>query len=153
LDHHGIVAGMCDELGIVDRVNKRIGSGDNRRIIQPGAALKAMIINGLGFSNRRLYWTPQFFESKASDLNDHALGKALDAIYAYGPTRFFGEVAFEIAHERNLFNSMMHLDSTSFSVTGAYEMGEETESHFGGIAQRWLVVRSEQAKKRDSAGA
>jgi transposase len=138
LDHHGIVAGVCDELGIVDRVNKRIGSGDDRRIIQPGVALKAMIINGLGFSNRRLYLTPQFFESKAvglllgedikaSDLNDHALGKALDAIYAYGPTRFFGEVAFEIAHERNLFNSMMHLDSTSFSVTGAYEMGEETE--------------------------
>lgn len=52
-----------------------------------------MIINGLGFTNRRLYLTPQFFQSKAieflfeekvcaDDFNDHALGKALDEISA-----------------------------------------------------------------------
>jgi transposase len=136
LDHHGIVAGVCDELGIVERINARIKSKDDRRIIQPGFAVKAMIINGLGFSNRQLYLTPQFYESKAlglllgegikaSDLNDHTLGKALDEIYAYGPTRLFGEVAFEIGHEKGLFNGMMHLDSTSFSVTGGYDIPEE----------------------------
>jgi transposase len=131
LDHHGIVAGICDELQIVDRINKRIGSSDNRRIIQPGVSAKAMIINGLGFSNRQLYLTPQFFDSKpvealfgadikAEDLNEHTLGKALDEIYAYGPTKLFGEIAFEIAHEKKLFGKTAKLDSTSFSVQGEY---------------------------------
>jgi transposase len=55
-----------------------------------------MILNGLGFTGRRLYLTPQFFEGKplerllgegilAKHLNDDALGDALDAIAAYGP--------------------------------------------------------------------
>src|SRR3990167_6370944 len=131
LDHHGITAGICDELQIVDRINKRIGSPDIRRIIQPGLGVKAMIINSLGFTNRRLYLTPQFFASKpvealfgagiiAEDLNEHTLGKALDEIYAYGPTKLFGEIAFEIAHEKGLFGKTAKLDSTSFSVQGEY---------------------------------
>ena len=54
-----------------------------------------MIINGLGFANRRLYLTPQFFQSeaieflfeksvRATDFDDHALDNALDEIVAYG---------------------------------------------------------------------
>jgi transposase len=132
LDHHGIVAGICDELCIVERINKRIGSTDPRRVIQPGVSVKAMVINGLGFTNRRLYLTPQFFESKAlnalfdepitaEQLDDHALGKCLDEISAYGETRLFGEIALEIAIEKGLLGPTGHLDTTSFSLTGAYE--------------------------------
>ena len=95
MDHHGLIAGLCKELKIAERINDRIGSLDPRRIVQPGLAVVAMIINGLGFTNRRLYLTPQFFESKAvgqlleegikaADLNDHALGKALEEISDYG---------------------------------------------------------------------
>jgi transposase len=131
LDHHGIVAGMCDELEIVERINKRIGSSDLRRIIQPGVSVKAMIINGLGFVNRCLYLTTQFFASKpveallgegvrAEDLDDHTLGKTLDEIYAYGCTKFFGEIAFEIAQEKGLLGTTAKLDSTSFSFEGDY---------------------------------
>jgi hypothetical protein len=46
LDHHGMVAALCDDLNIVEGINKRIGSDDPRRVIQPGTAVKAMIING-----------------------------------------------------------------------------------------------------------
>ena len=57
-----------------------------------------MIMNGLGFTIRRLYLTPQFFESKAieylfsadvtaSEFGPHTLGKALDEISAYGTSR------------------------------------------------------------------
>ena len=88
MDHHGLVAASCRELKLVERINTRIGSTDPRRVIQPGVAVMAMIINGLGFSNRRLYLTPQFFKNKcieqlfeqdikASQLDDHTLGKAL----------------------------------------------------------------------------
>ncbi len=91
-----------------------------------------MILNGLGFTNRRLYLTPQFFESKpvpqlfgkdvkASQFDDNALGKALDEIAEYGSSRMFGEIAFEIALENNLLGELAHLDSTSMSVEGKYD--------------------------------
>jgi transposase len=93
-----------------------------------------MILNGLGFTNRRLYLTPQFFESKPVErllgeniswhhLDDNTLGKALDEIYEYGASKLFGEIAFEIALENNLLGSLAHLDSTSLSVEGEYEKG------------------------------
>ncbi len=95
MEHHGLVAAACRDLGIVDKINARVGSKDPRRVIQPGLAVAAMIMNGLGFTNRRLYLTPQFFESKAikylfsadvaaTDFDAHTLGKALDEISDYG---------------------------------------------------------------------
>ena len=65
MDHHGLVAAVCRDLGIIDKINARVGSKDPRRVIQPGLAVAAMIINGLGFTNRRLYLSPQFFERYA----------------------------------------------------------------------------------------
>jgi hypothetical protein len=41
-------------------------------------------------------------------LDDNALGKALDEIYAYGASKLFGEIAFEIALENNLLGSLAH---------------------------------------------
>ena len=131
MDHHGLVAAVCHDLGLVDKINARIGSKDPRRKIQPGLAVVAMIINGLGFSNRRLYLTPQFFESKAieylfsadvaaTDFDAHTLGKSLDEISSYGSSRLYGEIAFEIAMEKNLLGERSHLDTTSFAVQGEY---------------------------------
>ena len=141
LDHHGLVAATCREYGIQEKINKRIGSKDPRRVVQPGLAVVAMIINGLGFTNRRLYLTPQFFESKplelllgqaveAKDLNDHALGKALDEIADYSSSGLFSEIAFEVAQEAGLLETMRtaHLDSTSFALHGKYDQGGETEA-------------------------
>lgn len=138
IDHHGLVAAVSQDLGIAEKINHRIGSKDPRRKIQPGLAAVAMIINGLGFTNRRLYLTPQFFQSKAvesffdetvcaKDFNDHALGKALDEIASYGSSKLFGEVAFEIAMEQGLLGPKAHLDSTSFTLHGEYADGNLEE--------------------------
>lgn len=135
MDHHGLTAGICRELKLAERINARIGSQDSRRIIQPGTAVNAMIINGLGFTNRRLYLTPQFFQSKAIEqllgegiqaehLDDHALGKALDEIADYGPTKLYGEIAFELLQENGLLGSNAHLDTTSFALQGQDETKE-----------------------------
>jgi transposase len=131
VDHHGLVAAVCKDLGIAEKINRRIGSKDPRRKIQPGLAVVAMIINGLGFTNRRLYLTPQFFQSKAieflfdeqvtaSDFNDQTLGKGLDEISSYGSSKLYGEVAFEIAMEQGLLGPRAHHDTTSFLVHGEY---------------------------------
>jgi transposase len=103
VDHHGIVAAVCQDLGIKDKINAALGSGDRQRVVSAGTSVVAMILNRLGFTNRRLYLTPQFFSNKpverllgeaikASDLTAHTLGQTLDEIAAYGTSRLFGEV-------------------------------------------------------------
>lgn len=139
LDHHGLVAGICQDLNLAGKIDERLGKKDPRRIVSAGMGAVAMIVNGLGFTNRRLYLTPQFFESKpvsdlfgkslaAKDFNDHALGKALDEISAYGSSKLFGEIAFEIALENNLLGELAHIDSTSLSVEGKYDVESVEET-------------------------
>ena len=60
LDHLGIVAGLVDELGIVDQVNQHV-SEDARERVSPGVVVKAMILNGLGFVSAPLYLFEDFF--------------------------------------------------------------------------------------------
>ena len=107
LDHHGLIASVCKDLKIAERIDALLPVHQDR-VVSPGCAVVALILNGLGFTNRRLYLTPQFFASKpverlldapisAQDLNDYALGHALDDLYAYGASRLFGTVAFGIA--------------------------------------------------------
>lgn len=137
MDHHGLVAAVCKDLRIAQRVDEKLGKIDKQRIVSPGQAVVAMILNGLGFTNRRLYLTHQFFETKpvellldgpvkADDLTDYTLGHALDDIAQYGASKLFGEVAFGVALENNLLGDMNHLDTTSMSVHGDYEVEDET---------------------------
>jgi len=92
-----------------------------------------MVLNGLGFSNRRLYLVPQFFESKsvehllvcpgikAADLNDDYLGRTLDWLYAHDVTRLFAHIAVRARRAFGIEPSRVHVDTSSFSVNGRYE--------------------------------
>jgi transposase len=102
LDHLGIVAGICQEIGLAEVIDEQVG--ENGRQVSVGQATQAMILNGLGFSSRALYLTPEFFANKpvellvgpgvsAAMLNDDTLGRALDALYAVGVTELFARVA------------------------------------------------------------
>ena len=62
IGHLGIVAGIFDALGIgavIDRALPKQGSGNRPHSI----IIKAMILNGLGFTHQRLYLFPNFFGS------------------------------------------------------------------------------------------
>ena len=59
----GIVAGLIDEIGIVELINQKLGV-DNREKITTGQVIKALILNGLGMVSRPLYLFSQFFEDK-----------------------------------------------------------------------------------------
>lgn len=135
LDHIGLVAATCKDLDIGNKINRRFNNPDPRRVVSTGTAVVAMILNGLGFTNRRLYLTHQFFKDKpierllgetlkAEDITDSTLGKALDEIADYGPTRLFAEVAYEIAVENNLLGTHRRLDTTSIYVHGDYSSPE-----------------------------
>jgi len=63
LDHLGIVAGMCQEIGLIDQINKITGV-DKRQKVTTGESVMAMVINGLGFVSKPLYLFPDFFKNK-----------------------------------------------------------------------------------------
>jgi len=104
LDHLGLVAGMYDELGLGEMIDRLLVQEADKRKVSIGQAVKAMVLNGLGFTQRALYLTPLFFRDKpverligerieAGHLNDDVLGRALDAIYAYGPDKLYPQLA------------------------------------------------------------
>jgi hypothetical protein len=48
LDHLGLVAGMFDELGMGDVLDRAMQHTPEPRIVTVGSAVKAMVLNGLG---------------------------------------------------------------------------------------------------------
>ena len=133
LDHLGIVAGICREIGLAEELDARDEHLHER--VSVGTATVAMILNGLGFANRRLYLVPQFFATKpveqllgpgigAEDLNDECLGRALDWLYAHDPTVLFAGIAAQARRRLGVRARQLHVDTTSFSVSGAYAFEE-----------------------------
>lgn len=136
LDHLGLVAAMYDELEIGAQIDRLVPQDFARRGVTAGEAVKAMVLNGLGFVNQRLYLVPQFFESKPTErlvgpgilpehLNDDTLGRALDALYRYGVTELFRDVAAHAAGKLQLRPRFAHLDATSFHLDGTYNSQEK----------------------------
>jgi transposase len=66
IDHLGIVAGLVDDIGIVEILNRRLGI-DAREKVSTGVIVKAMILNGLGFVSAPLYLFGKFFQGKATE--------------------------------------------------------------------------------------
>ncbi|MDF5721503.1 MAG: IS1634 family transposase [Rhizonema sp. PD37] len=130
LDHLGIVAGIIDEIGIVEKINELLGT-DPRERVNAGEVVKAIILNGLGFVSKPLYLFSQFFqdkaiehllgeEIKADDLNDDKLGRVMDKLYKYGLTKLFLIIALEVVKKYGICTKYSHLDSTSLHLHGEY---------------------------------
>src|SRR5512132_3518551 len=137
-DHLGLVAGMFEELGITEVIEKATKQDPEMRIVTAGHAVKAMVLNSLGFLNQQLYLMPHFFHNKpisrliapgiqASHLNDDTLGRALETLYDYGVTALYSLIAATAAKRLGLAPRFAHLDSTSFHVDGRYNSDEEPE--------------------------
>ncbi|GCE18266.1 IS1634 family transposase [Dictyobacter kobayashii] len=136
LDHLGIVAGVCQEIGLAAWLDAL--EPNQQRVVSYGTATVAMILNGLGFANRQLYLVPQFFENKpvahllgagisADMLNDDCLGRTLDWLYEQDVTTVFAGIAHQARQCFGVKARHLHVDTTSFSVNGAYETEQENE--------------------------
>ncbi|MCI0424001.1 MAG: IS1634 family transposase, partial [Acidobacteria bacterium] len=121
---------MIKDLGLIDMIDTRLVP-DTQEMITPGEAVAGMILNGLGFANRPLSLTPQFFTNKPLDLllrqgieaemfNRFKLGRTLDEASAYGCDLLFEELALAICTSEGIDLRFNHLDTTSFSLTGEY---------------------------------
>jgi transposase len=130
LDHLGLIAEIIKDIGLIDMINARLVP-DRQEDITPGEAVAGMILNGLGFANRPLSLTPQFFTNKPLDLlfrpgvradmfNRFKLGRTLDEVHAYGCDLLFSELALAVCAQEGIDRRFNHLDTTSFALTGAY---------------------------------
>jgi transposase len=135
LNHLGIIAGIIDEMGLVEEINQQLGQHE-REIVSAGHIVKAMILNGLGFVTAPLYLFEQFFEGKATEhligegvlskhLNDDRLGRVLDQLYLTGLTKLFVSIALKVAVKEGVCVESLHLDSSSFHVHGEYLSNSE----------------------------
>lgn len=134
LDHLGLVAATIDNLGIVDEIDRLLPL-EAKAKTTIGQRVAAMILNGLGFVDDRLYLFPKFLSNKpvsrflgegleASNFNDDSLGRCLDKIHNFGTNNLFGQLAFKIGMKNKLLGKSIHTDTTSLTLYGDYE--EET---------------------------
>jgi len=136
LDHLGIVAGICQEIELIDQIDGQVPKRSGA--VSVGQAVQAMVINALGFVSRPLYLSPEFFQNKpidvligteieAEQLDDNCLGRTLDRLFEAGVTEVFAKVATHALDVFGIEVKRAHLDSSSFSLHGAYVVSEMDE--------------------------
>ncbi len=76
LDHLGIVSGMIDELDLVKMLDSLLETDGKTRTVSMGILIKALILNGLGFTQRTLYMVSSFFSDKPIEL---LLGEGIES--------------------------------------------------------------------------
>ncbi len=133
IDHLGIAAGICHEIGLIEAIDQAVGPSE--RQVSCGAAVQAMVLNGLGFTSRALYLMPQYLDNKpvdlliapdlaAEDFNDDTLGRSLDQLFESGVTEVFAQVAQRALKTYGIEHRFFHLDSSSFHLHGQYSAEE-----------------------------
>jgi transposase len=150
IDHLGIVAGLIDEIGIVEIINSQLGI-DPREKITAGTLVKAILINGLGFVSRPLYLFSQFFDDKAIEIllgedvktdyiNDDKIGRVMDKLYKSGLNNLFMEIVLSVIKKFNLATKYSHLDATSFHLHGEYNSEEHQEKESEITRERPIII-------------
>ncbi len=131
MDHLGLVAGMCKELGIAGHIDRRAPKVADEWNVSHGEAIVGMILNGLGFTGQSLHMFPQFFANKPLNkliregikpehLNDKILGRALDELFDLDVSKVYFELAIKVATHLKLPCDALNLDGTGFHVDGRY---------------------------------
>ncbi len=130
IDHLGIVAGIIDEIGLVEIINDLIGQEEGEKV-SAGQVVKAMILNGLGMVSQPLYMFPRFFENiacehligsgvKAEYLNDDKLGRVMDKLFLKGLETIYLAISLGAVKQFDVSLKTSHLDSSSLHVHGEY---------------------------------
>lgn len=134
LDHLGLVAGMCKELKIAELLNKHLPTEAPDKILSLGHAVVGLILNGLGYVNKRLYLVPRFFKNKpvskllgvsylkSEHFNDDALGRALDTLYEHGVSELYALISSSVIKYLSKHYGLViengHVDNTNFHLHG-----------------------------------
>ncbi|MBO3460760.1 IS1634 family transposase [Aetokthonos hydrillicola Thurmond2011] len=150
IDHLGIVAGLIDEIGIVETINSKLGI-DSREKISAGIIVKSVLINGLGFVARPMYLFSQFFEDKAIEIllgegvkrdyiNDDKIGRVMEKLYQHGLNNLFVEIVLFVIKKFKIETKYSHLDATSFHLHGKYKSEENNDKEEEITRERPIII-------------
>ena len=150
IDHLGIVAGLIDEIGIVETINSKLGI-DPREKISAGILVKGILLNGLGFVSRPLYLFSQFFEDKGIEIllgsgvesdhiNDDKIGRVMDKLYKYGLNNLFIEIGLSVIKKFKIDTKYSHLDATSFHLHGEYKSEDNKDKESEITRERPIII-------------
>lgn len=65
--------GICHEISLIEAIDLVVGPSGCK--VSCGAAVQAMVLNGLGFTSRSLYLMPQYLDNKPVDLLVYSLAE------------------------------------------------------------------------------
>ena len=136
LDHLGLIAGFCEEIGLVHYINQQFPNQPEEKELSYGQCLLAMILNGLGYTSQTLYLQSEYFSDKpvgrligsgitAEHINDYVLGRSLDKFFNHGVSELYMGLADKVVTHLGLETKSQHLDSTSFHLDGQYKGYEQ----------------------------
>lgn len=74
-------------------------------------------------------------------LNDDCLGRTLDWLYAHDLTKLFAGIATRARQIFGIKADQVHVDTTSFSVSGEYTGAEARSRRDGHSHHLWLFAR------------
>ena len=131
VDAGPLVRAMCDEIGLVSVINAETRWDAARCKLSPGELICALII-ACFLRQRPLYRLFVAFETTdcelligqgvtPDDLNDDALGRALDRLAAAGPAKIYSALCTRAAVAEGVDRRFVHWDSTSRSFYGEYD--------------------------------
>ncbi len=130
LAHYGIVAAFVDKLGLVEFLDRHLPK-TGLHYVSSGQAAKAVILNGLGFVERRLYLFHEFFEDLPTErligpgvrpehLNDDVIGRLLDNLSDANISLLYERFVVECLAPFLPKSLVLHGDTTNISVHGEY---------------------------------
>ena len=129
LDHLGIVSSVIARLKLVEKINARLPvSKEKGAKVSMGQRVAAMILNGLGFTDDRLYLFPDFLKNKpverllgkglqAADFNDDATGRCLDEITDYVKNSY--DIPSESIHSKQPSRDRMQMKTDKSPPVGS----------------------------------
>ncbi|WDM02833.1 IS1634 family transposase [Alicyclobacillus cycloheptanicus] len=138
---------LIDQFGWVEMIDKQADRDGDR--LSVGTRLKALLIN-IGTDRKALYKVQEFYEKRdvevllgagvsATDLNDDALGRALDILYDMGLDALYPKLALKTVNQLKVMDHFddllpVHSDTTSVSLYGEYaqqdDAPESSEDNF-----------------------
>ena len=134
MGHLGLVGAFIQETGIIEKIDSRLPKiSNNAGHFTHGQVVALMILNGLGYTTRPLYMSNTFFEARDVEamlgieyqkdwFNDDVIGRTMDALYEYGLTPLFSELALGIMDTLGRKIGSVNIDSTSFHYHGKERM-------------------------------
>lgn len=129
-----VVREFVQRMQFVETLNEMLPWDAKQCAVSPGQRILALVMAFIE-DRKALYQMPEVYRDRdvelllgtgvqASQLNDKALGRALDKLWAADPKRVYSTICFRAVEAYEVVIGRMHSDTTSVSLEGAYEEQE-----------------------------